>query len=304
MSVSNSKTSIRRKQDIQSSKRNEPPRKQKKNRGKSQGIGEILQIAIESPNNGAAIIKEGKIVYANKKYREIFGYHSPKEISGKHISVTVHADDREWVVERNCKRQRGKPVSDKYEFKGIKKDGTTIYIEGVAASIAYRGEKATLAYLRDVTDRKHVEEELKIKSRNLEEANTALKVLLKQRDQDKGDLEEKVLRNVKELVLPYIDKLKGKQLNDEQRRYIDILETNLKNIISPFLQRMTAISLYLTPAEIRVANFIKENKTVKEISKIIGVSESAVNLHRQHIRNKMGLNKKKINLRVYLLSLK
>ena len=54
--------------------------------------------------------------------------------------------------------------------------------------------------------------ELEAKTIGLEEANTALKVLLKQRENDKVELEEKVLLNVRELVFPYLEKLKMKKM--------------------------------------------------------------------------------------------
>jgi hypothetical protein len=47
---------------------------------------------------------------------------------------------------------------------------------------------------------------LQIKNINLEEVNTALKVLLKRRDEDKVELEKKVMANVDELLKPYIEK--------------------------------------------------------------------------------------------------
>jgi DNA-binding NarL/FixJ family response regulator len=52
-----------------------------------------------------------------------------------------------------------------------------------------------------------------------------------------------------------------------------------------------------------VANLIKDGKTTKEIADIIGVCQGAISLHRDHIRKKMGLNNKKINLNTYLTSL-
>ncbi|HPN98320.1 MAG TPA: PAS domain S-box protein, partial [Syntrophorhabdaceae bacterium] len=55
----------------------------------------------------------------------------------------------------------GEDVPSKYEFKGIKKDGTTVFIEVSAAGIIYRGEPATLAYLRDITEHKMMNDALK-----------------------------------------------------------------------------------------------------------------------------------------------
>jgi DNA-binding NarL/FixJ family response regulator len=173
----------------------------------------------------------------------------------------------------------------------------------------------------DITERKTIEEQLKdyqehleklvegrtkelrMKSLSLEEVNTALKVLLEQREKDKIELEDKIQFNVRQLILPYLESLKQRQLDDEQITYLDVLETNLKNIISPFAKKLTSIQENFTPQEIKVADFIREGKTVKEIAVAFGVSESAINLHRQHIRNKLGLNNQKINLRTYLMSL-
>jgi len=75
------------------------------------------------------------------------------------------------------------------------------------------------------------------------------------------------------------------------------------NITSPFLHSLSARYINLTPREIQVANLIKEGKTTKEIADIMGVCLGAISLHRDHIRKKMGLNNKKINLNTYLSSL-
>jgi PAS domain S-box-containing protein len=154
-----------------------------------------------------------------------------------------------------------------------------------------------------ISIRQEAERDLNMKSRSLEEVNTALKVLLEQREQDKNELEDQILFNVRKLILPYIDSLKQRQLDDDQRTYLDVLETNLKNIISPFAKKLTSVRENFTPQEIKVADLIRDGKTVKEIALAFGVSESAINVHRQHIRNKLGLNSQKINLRTYLLSL-
>ncbi len=159
-------------------------------------------------------------------------------------------------------------------------------------------------FIRDITEQKRYQKELKVKSLNLEEVNAALRVLLEQREDDKSELEERILYNVKKLAFPYIHILKQRRLDEEQQMYVNILETNLKNIISPFVQKMMYAYSNFTPTEILVANFIRDGKTIKEIAVILGVSENAVNRHRQHVRNKLGLNKRKTNLKVYLMSLK
>ena len=144
--------------------------------------------------------------------------------------------------------------------------------------------------------------ELKGQSHHLEEVNTALKVLLKQREVDKKELGENVLTNVKELVSPYLERLKKSRLNTSQKTLIDILDSNLNNMISPFISKLSSKYFNLTPGEVRVANLVKEGKTNKEIAELLYISKNTVLFHRYNIRQKLGLKNKKINLRSHLLS--
>jgi DNA-binding CsgD family transcriptional regulator len=147
------------------------------------------------------------------------------------------------------------------------------------------------------------ERELEEKSHYLEEANTALKVLLKHREEDKSELQENILSNVRELILPYFEKLKVSRASAEQDAYISVIETNLNNIVSPFLRNVTLNHYKLTPKEIQVAHLVKEGKTTKDIAELLHISTRAVEFHRDNIRNKLGLKNKKSNLRSTLLSL-
>ena len=166
--------------------------------------------------------------------------------------------------------------------------------------------------IRDITEHKQTEEalrsrerELKDKSVNLEEANAALRVLLRHREEDKTALENAILANVKELILPCIEKLRHTRLSDSQTMHLGTLESSLNQIISPFLQKMAAIYSHFTPSEIQTANLIRSGKTSKEIGEILSVSPATIDTHRNNIRKKLGLrnNKKTNNLRSYLLSL-
>jgi len=147
------------------------------------------------------------------------------------------------------------------------------------------------------------EQELEASTKSLEELNAALKVLLKHREEDKNEVGVKVIANVKELIFPYIEKLKTTPLNETQTTLIDIIDMHLNEITSPFLMKLTSTYLGFTPKEIQVASLIRDGKKTKEIARVMNVSKSAIDLHRNHIRNKLGLNNKKVNLRSYLASL-
>ena len=147
------------------------------------------------------------------------------------------------------------------------------------------------------------ERELALKTRNLEEVNTALRVLVEQREKDKRELEERVVSNVRQLVSRYIDKMKETHLNEHQRTLLGIIESHLEDVISPFLQKASALNIQLTPGEIHVATLVREGLTTKEIAGTLNISAHAVDFHRKNIRSKLGLNRKKSNLRSYLISL-
>lgn len=145
--------------------------------------------------------------------------------------------------------------------------------------------------------------ELVIKSINLEEINSALKVLLSQLKQERLDSEAKVVSNVQDLVLPYIEKLRASRLDAQQKECLSVLEANLNNIIAPFMQNLSIASSNLTHTEMKVANLIKDGKTTKEIADLLNLSPSTVDFHRNNIRSKLGLKNKSESLKTYLLNL-
>jgi DNA-binding CsgD family transcriptional regulator len=147
------------------------------------------------------------------------------------------------------------------------------------------------------------EHELKERTDSLSAVNTALEVLLRKREVDRLEVEEKILANAKSLILPYIDKLKASRLDERQRVYLNLVESNLNEIISPLTRRMSRHYLNFTPMEIQVANMVKAGKTTKDIALILGLSARTIEAVRYAIRRKLGIKKKRSNLRSYLLSI-
>lgn len=162
----------------------------------------------------------------------------------------------------------------------------------------------------NITDLKLTEEALREsraaleeQKQSLEEANIALKVILKQRDDDKDELENKVLTNIKDNVFPYLEKLKHSRLKSKDRTLVEIIETHLNEVISPLLQNFANAKILLTPQEMQVAGLVKDGKSSKEIADILNVSEATINFHRKNLRVKFGLTNQKTNLRSYLISI-
>lgn len=155
--------------------------------------------------------------------------------------------------------------------------------------------------LQEVHD--HLEERVKEKTVHLEEANIALRVLLRKRDQDKVELEEKILANVKLLIEPHMESLKNSNLDPNQKEHLNLMESSLKEIISPFSQRLTSKYVGLTPGELEVAYLVKEGKRTKDIAQVLNLSDKTIEDYRKQLRAKLSIKNKRINLRTYLLSL-
>jgi len=139
--------------------------------------------------------------------------------------------------------------------------------------------------------------------KEVEEAEIAFKYLLKLRETDKLQMEKDMVNNIKLLLEPYLEKLKKNGLSTRQQKYVEIIETNLQEIISSFHRHLSIDFINLSPMEIQIANLVRIGKTTKEIADLLALSEKTIATHRNNVRCKLGIKNKKIPLRTYLLSL-
>jgi len=144
------------------------------------------------------------------------------------------------------------------------------------------------------------EAELCERAEELKELNSALRILLKKREEDKAVLEENVLSHTQNIALPYLEKLKQSGLNEEQRSLAEILESSLDSMTSPMAKTLTSGLLHLTPTELQVADLIRHGKRTKEIAEMLHLSTNTIVSHRYNIRTKLGLKSRKVNLASYL----
>ncbi|OGP62760.1 MAG: hypothetical protein A2V65_07285 [Deltaproteobacteria bacterium RBG_13_49_15] len=271
---------------------------------------EKYRILIETMNDGLCMVDEDRsIIFINDKFSRMLGY-SNNELTGSLLDRFVTKNNRAILEERHALRMEGD--QEPYELTFRRKDG-----EDVIALISPKpvfDEKETFkgafAVVTDITELKKKEkalaereEELKIKTKNLEELNNALKVLLERRDEDRVEMEEKVVLNVRRLILPYFDKLKESGINQRQQAFVQILEESLSDIISPFSRTLSTKFVNFTGSEIKIASLIRQGKRTKDIAKLLGISKRTVEAHRDHIRSKLGLKTIKGNLRTHLLSI-
>ncbi len=147
------------------------------------------------------------------------------------------------------------------------------------------------------------EEDLQQEKQYLEEANTALKVLMRQGEADRKEMEANVIDNIRHLVAPVIQQLISQNLPERSKKLIATLEMRMAEVSKPFLQRMVGVGSMLTPQEIEIATLIREGLSSKEIANQLHLSITTVNFHRRNLRKKLNLRNTRTNLRSHLIDL-
>jgi DNA-binding CsgD family transcriptional regulator/PAS domain-containing protein len=246
---------------------------------------------------------EAKVVFVSPSLMDMVGVTDPMKY--KTWFENIHPDDVDRVVEANLKCREIFKFDQTFRvYHPIKEEWR--HVHAVSTGV-FEADDHRVKYINgiliDVTEGEQARKELQEKTVILEETNTALEVLLKKRANDKTEIEEKILHNIKELVAPYLSKLKKSGLSARQDLFAGVLESNLDEIASSFSYKLSSRYFKLTPLEIQVANFVRQGKATKEIAELLNLSIKTIESHRKNIRKKLNLTNTKINLRTYLTSI-
>lgn len=166
-----------------------------------------------------------------------------------------------------------------------------------------RDRTRTLQDTNDILRQREVE--LASRMEELEELNSALRVLLKKREDDRNAIQRSMMANVSKFIKPCLERLKKKARgNLHLQQELCLLEDGLDEMVTPFVKRISSDYFGLTPNEIKVATLIKQGMATKEIATSLNLSENTIMTHRYKIRTKLGIKNKQQNLQVFLKSLR
>ncbi|MFC1986341.1 helix-turn-helix transcriptional regulator [Chloroflexota bacterium] len=144
-------------------------------------------------------------------------------------------------------------------------------------------------------------QQLTLERKALQEANTALRLVLARIEQEKLEIHRDIKINVEKILMPILNGL-ATQLPPAQVKYVEMLQTNLEEITSPFISQLSLSFHSLTPTEIAICNMIQNGMRTKEIAEMRGVSEATINRHRENIRRKLKITNQDVNLATFLES--
>lgn len=255
-------------------------------------------------------IRSLRVVFVSPSFADIVGLPEPMKFETWFDAV--HPDDIDRITMANKRAFRTQRFDEVYRTFNDKKggwrwihaiatggtrtDGWNRYVNGIMIDVTDMQE----AYEKLKTN----EDELKRKTRDLEQLNTALNALLEKREKDKFDLQDRISANIKQLILPYLARMRIDNLKDEKHMLLDIIESNLNEVTATFSIELSSKHIGLTPTEIKVADLVRQGQRTKQIAKFLNLSHKTVETHRAGIRQKLAIKNKKINLQTYLMSMK
>jgi len=259
------------------------------------------------------IDKQGTIIHANPGLAKMAGFASAEAMLGASITAFYeNPDDRSAVLHEIITQGglRGREILFRKPNGDVRwgsisvtllhdKDGMPVCLDGVIEDITERKQAA------EFLQRSHEKLEAMVRERTVElqEANTALRILLRTRQDDAARMEETMLFNIQKLVAPSIEKLKTLGPSNRARACLDVISETVSHIAEPLLRGKSPFLLNLTASELQIVNLIKQRKSTRAIATLTGLSPRTIDRHRDNIRKKLGLSNSKVNLTTYLLSL-
>lgn len=272
----------------------------------------LLGILTAFVENSSAVIliksREGKYLLANQNFADLLGV-SRRDILGKRDRDFFPPEFIEQV-HRNMRKviDGDRPVHFEEE---VEMDGCTRYFHSIRFPLRFSEQypDAIGCILIEVTDKKRTEERLETTKTaliteqvTLRKKNIALKELINQIESEKKQIKRRIKANIDNIISPLIGNLKQRA----DRNFVDqinLLESSLKDIATPFISDLERSDPRLSPRETEICNMIKNGLSSKDIARLLGISDQTVIKQRKHIRKKLGISNRRINLTSYLKSL-
>lgn len=261
------------------------------------------------PGPGCIKDENLKIIFCNRKYAQLCKTDK-KNIIGKTIKELFPITDQAVQIFGHAKNDENFWENEKFLEQEVYyyHSDSTAEIFLLQKFIIQNEEGCKIAigeHFRTITKLKHAEHTLKISQSRLKakesiivQKSQALQEIINNIEREKKQINENIQSNLENFIFPIIGKLKLKTEN-ENIKFLELLEENLKDITDPFLKNTPKTFQVLTPRELEICNFIRNGLSSKEIAISLNLSHQTIEKHRNNIRKKLGL-KRNINLVSFL----
>ena len=237
-----------------------------------QGLADLIPPSWQYPSITCARISYGDIVHTSRDFRVS---------KWKQETVIVINDQKIGRIEVYYLKKMPKI----YEGPFLKEE--RMLIDALAERISR------------LVERINAKSQLEIEKSTLDNMNITLREVLARVQSEKKEIGDSIHANYNKVILPIIHALET-DIQPKQKQYISLLKSNLEDLISPFVNKLSKDFMSLTPSEIQICNMIKSGLSTKEIANLRGLSTATVNRHRENIRKKLELTNTDVNLITYL----
>jgi len=138
-----------------------------------------------------------------------------------------------------------------------------------------------------------LEEKVREQEIQIDRISTTLEVLLERRDKEKAAICRTISASIKKSVFPFLERMTTEPLSSVAQTYLALIKNNLEKIVSSNTDFKALSAHGFTPTEMHIIEMIKQGKRSKEIADLLNVSIATISFHRNNIRIKLGLNKRK-----------
>ena len=186
---------------------------------------------VQDSRDGVMVFTGSELVYANHQTAALHGCSNVEELMKIGPRNLLHPEDREWVEERSLTRQRGEDLPPLSEFRLVLPDGTVRTVQSSSSVIEYSGKTSTLAFLRDTTERRKMEEEVIHLNRLLRAIRNVNQLIVQEGDRDK------LLDGITRLLVEtggYFNAWIA--LFDEEGRFVSAAQSGLGDGFQPLLE--------------------------------------------------------------------
>jgi len=121
---------------------------------------EGFKLLVEESLTGIYLIQHDRLVYANRRLAEMFGYSREEMLALPSLLDVIAPEDHALVSEKLRQRVSGEIASIEYTIRGIKKDGQRIAVDVRSVRTEHEGTPAVIGSMLDITDRQRLQDAL------------------------------------------------------------------------------------------------------------------------------------------------
>lgn len=238
-----------------------------------------------------------QVLAANRKAHRVYAPQQDQPLSNLSFLPLIAPEDRELVLQEINNLAQG--ASWRGSLTTLNRSGTAIPVKFYMRCLNTQEKPVYQIMLRDLRRHMALEQDLKETRQTVAGMNIALKQVLLNVEDEKQELKEDLVQQVRDQVLPAVDRL----VREDSPRVREAFKSALQDKIADLtdVQNDTPVlATILTPREIDVCRLIQQGWQGKAIAEELSIAFETLQTHRKNIRHKLNLTGKGISLSSFL----